>query len=287
MSQGARGADVLAVHELLRRVGFDIAGDMYGDDTVHAVSAFQRSALLPVTGALDPFTAQQLRQYQFDLGDRLLYRQDPPLVGHDVAELQASLAQLGFDPGTVDGLFGTETEHALRDFQLNCGLEPSGTVTRATLTELRRLRPSVPKVTVSEARESGLLQARIAGPLVAMGGYLATAMADTWSSYGLSLSAPDENELIETANSEHASLAVWIEISATPAVSYVAGPHSFSTTGLTLATQLATKLSCAVRGVDENFLRRTKMTALILSVTNDFDAMKVCAELSEALSFGN
>ena len=142
-------------------------------------------------------------------------------------------------------------------------------------------------MTVSEARESGLLQARIAGPLVAMGGYLATAMADTWSSYGLSLSAPDENELIETANSEHASLAVWIEISATPAVSYFAGPHSFSTTGLTLATQLATKLSCAVRGVDENFLRRTKMTALILSVTNDFDAMKVCAELSEALSFGN
>jgi len=268
-------------------VGFDIAGDLYSDATTHAVSTFQRAALLPVTGALDPLTAQKLRQYQFDLGDRLLYRQDPPLVGHDVAELQASLAQLGFDPGTVDGLFGNDTDHALRDFQLNCGLEPSGTLTRATLTELRRLRPSVPKVTVSEARESGLLQARIAGPLVAMGGYLVTTMVEAWSSYGLSVSSDEVDGLIEAANSEHASLAIWIESSSTPAVTYFAGPHSFSTAGLTLATQLATELSCALRGVDENFLRRTKMTALILSVTDDFDAMKVCVKLSEAFANSN
>jgi peptidoglycan hydrolase-like protein with peptidoglycan-binding domain len=268
-------------------VGFDITGDIYSDATVHAVSAFQRSTRLPVTGALDPLTAQQLGQYQYDLGDRLLYRQDPPLVGHDVAELQASLAQLGFDPGTVDGLFGNDTDHALRDFQLNCGLEASGTLTRATLTELRRLRPTVPKVTISEARESGLLQARIAGPLVAVGGYLATTMADAWSSYGPSLSATDENGLIEAANSDHASLAIWIENSSTPAVTYFAGPHSFSTTGLTLATQLATELSCALRGIDDTFLRRTKMTALILSVTDDFDAVKVCVKLSEALSISN
>jgi len=275
------------LHELLRRVGFDIAGDLYSDDTVRAVSAFQRSALIPITGALDPLTAQQLGQYQFDLGDRLLYRQNPPLVGHDVAELQASLAQLGFDPGTVDGLFADETDHALRDFQLNCGLEPSGTLTRATLTELRRLRPNVPKVTVSEARESGLLQARIAGPLVAMGGYLAASMVEAWSPYGLSLSANDDISLIDIANRENASLAIWIENSSTPAVSYFAGPHSFSSMGLALATQIATELACAVRGVDESFLRRTKMTALILSVTNDFDAVKLCAELSRALLYRN
>ena len=270
------------MHELLGRVGFQLDGDLYDDATAHAVSAFQRSQLLPVTGIYDPMTAQQLSQYQYELGDRLLFRQSPPLVGHDVAELQASLAQLGFDPGTVDGLFGEETENALRDFQLNCGLDASGTMARATLTELRRLRPTVPKVTVAQARESGLLQARIAGPLVAIGGFRARELSDCWASYGISLTEENVSALVDAANSQHASLAIWIEESPTPAVSYFAGPHSFSTTGQTIATHLASELGCTVRGIDENFLRRTKMTALILSVAHNFDAMKVCAKLSDA-----
>lgn len=47
-------------------------------------------------------------------------------AGDDVTALQQGLASLGFDPGTVDGIFGGQTAAALRAFQESKGLAADG-----------------------------------------------------------------------------------------------------------------------------------------------------------------
>lgn len=57
-------------------------------------------------------------------------------VGPDVVRLQQRLAQVGFDPGVQDGLFGARTEQAVASFQVSRGLPGDGVVgpnTRAAL----------------------------------------------------------------------------------------------------------------------------------------------------------
>lgn len=59
---------------------------------------------------------------------RKLWLQDPPLVGTDVVELQERLKELGFYRGVVDGIYDWEVERAVRDFQMDNGLNPDGIV---------------------------------------------------------------------------------------------------------------------------------------------------------------
>jgi membrane fusion protein, multidrug efflux system len=48
--------------------------------------------------------------------------------GLDVWQLERNLASLGFDPGEIDGTFGADTAEAVRDWQEDLGLEPTGVV---------------------------------------------------------------------------------------------------------------------------------------------------------------
>ena len=63
--------------------------------------------------------------------------------GDDVAEFQRRLADMGFDPGRIDGIYGPVTEHAARQFQRNTGLPPDGTCGPATFVALGRLNRTV------------------------------------------------------------------------------------------------------------------------------------------------
>ena len=58
------------------------------------------------------------------------------MAGDDVAALQQRLLDMGFDCGRVDGLFGVETEQALREFQRNIGIVADGTCGPTTLKAL-------------------------------------------------------------------------------------------------------------------------------------------------------
>ncbi|MBX2856978.1 MAG: lytic murein transglycosylase [Rhodobacteraceae bacterium] len=52
--------------------------------------------------------------------------EDLPLSKTESKELQQALSDLGFDVGEVDGLFGSKSRGALRDFQLSQSLVPDG-----------------------------------------------------------------------------------------------------------------------------------------------------------------
>lgn len=48
--------------------------------------------------------------------------------GADVAEIQALLRKIGYDPGVIDGIFGSRTQQAVIQFQRNNGLAPDGII---------------------------------------------------------------------------------------------------------------------------------------------------------------
>ncbi len=56
--------------------------------------------------------------------------------GSAVAELQQRLRAAGFDPGPIDGIFGTRTQSAVIAFQRSRGLVPDGIVGVMTWTAL-------------------------------------------------------------------------------------------------------------------------------------------------------
>lgn len=58
--------------------------------------------------------------------------------GSDVMEIQALLSKIGYNPGTIDGIFGRQTEQAVRQFQRSYGLTPDGIIGPNTYRFLER-----------------------------------------------------------------------------------------------------------------------------------------------------
>lgn len=56
--------------------------------------------------------------------------------GPDVTRLQERLTELGFNPGSSDGIYGSQTLRALSDFQRRAGLPVTGIVDAATWAAL-------------------------------------------------------------------------------------------------------------------------------------------------------
>jgi N-acetylmuramoyl-L-alanine amidase len=155
--RGDRGPVVLDLRAKLTRLGLlpDLdEPDLFDDAVDRAVRAFQQRRGLRVDGVVGPETYRALDEAHWRLGDRLLsYVVTHPFVGDDVATLQQRLFEMGFDPGRCDGIFGRQTETALREFQRNVGQAADGTVGPKTLKALERLRRTVTGGSPSERRE--------------------------------------------------------------------------------------------------------------------------------------
>lgn len=138
-----RGPRVRDVQERLLKLGYKLgptgADGNFGPLTWKAVKAFQQKNGLAPTGIVDENTYRLLVYRSYRLGERLLYLHYPYLEGNDVYELQKSLKSLGFNPGPLDGIFGSATEKALREFQLSTGIQPDGILGPITLKKLNDL----------------------------------------------------------------------------------------------------------------------------------------------------
>jgi len=157
---GYRGPVVRDLRERLSRAGSeDVDGtddaqpleplapvddELFDESLDHAVRSFQQQRGLLVDGIVGPWTFAALDAARWRLGDRLLQHTPGHLLrGDDVTALQERLLGLGFDPGRVDGLFGHDTETAVRAFQRGVGLLSDGQVGPDTLRAFADLRRSV------------------------------------------------------------------------------------------------------------------------------------------------
>ena len=266
------------LHQRLGALGLASADapEDFGPGTAAMVEAFQRSRGLPLTGRVDTTTWSRLEEAGWRLGQRLLFLASPYQRGDDVAELQTRLAQLGFNPGRIDGIFGPMLEGALIDFQRNCALETCGALTRATLVDLLRLSAVVAgRHLVTEARDHAGFNEGANGPVVLCGagellGFVARALAGVVDLRVLDVASPEA--CAAAANALDATLV--LSFQSVPALNgvhlhYWASYRSHSHQGDRVAGEIATALArtetlprVEVTGMALPILRETRMTTL-------------------------
>ena len=141
LRQGDVGPAVRDLHQRLAAAGLRDTGDpdCFDDHTEKALREFQASRRLVEDGICARQTWSALVDADYRLGDRMVYLRSPMTRGDDVTDLQQRLGSLGFDAGWLDGIFGPDTERAVRDFQHNQGLTADGVVGRETVAAFERL----------------------------------------------------------------------------------------------------------------------------------------------------
>lgn len=286
----ARGATGAAVRDLQSRLGAlglseppGEADGVFGPRTEQALRCFQAQRGLFDDGICDDGTWSALVEAGHRLGNRLLYLRQPMLRGDDVAQLQRSLGELGFDAGRVDGIFGPDTEAALKDFQRNAGLTVDGICGRDSTAALHRMHGRVEAaVPIAGVRERERLRGAprsLTGRRVVIGhpgglGALADAAGRALHDAGarvLILDHPDQSVLAQKANAFDADVVVTLEVRpAAPVaqVAYYATTGFESIGGRRLAELLAEELrrdasTAEVRGMRVPVLRETRMPAVV------------------------
>ena len=101
---------------------------VYGTETVDAIEALQQAHGLPVTGTVDKATAAAL---EADLGAK---GGAAAQAAHaSTAAVQQTLRLAGFWDGPIDGNWTPELSEALKSFQTELGVRPTGAVDAATV----------------------------------------------------------------------------------------------------------------------------------------------------------
>jgi len=156
----ATGPAVRDVQHRLQSLGYDLGQEgedgRFGNATATAVKAFRAAAGLPAGESVNQATWSALVDATFMLGDRVLYLRMPHFHVRDVRPVRTALAALGF-ARLLDGIFGHNSERAVRDFQTNVGMEGDGIVGSSTIRAIERLRPAW------QGKETSIVEGRVLG----------------------------------------------------------------------------------------------------------------------------
>lgn len=283
LRSGDAGTAVRDLQERLTRCGYIVTFDgVFGAETLSAVREFQTQRRLRLDGICGPETWGALIESSYALGDRLLYSRSPMLRGDDVIDLQGRLNALGFDAGREDGILGSETETALRQFQREYGLEPDGVCGPATITALVRVS-SLAGGSVASVRERETLRRHtrrlrerrvflvVEFGLAALGNGLARRLRTEGAIVVQDASGDDHDVLAAQANAFGADVCVAIGTGTEPGArcAYFANQTFRSEAGMFLAHGVTETLRAVLPRVDEptgrtyRLLRETRMTAVM------------------------
>jgi len=249
------------------------------------VRTFQEQRGLAVDGRVGRHTWSALVEGGFALGDRLVYVRRPNLRGDDVAELQRRLDALGFDVGRIDGIFGPDSDRALRDFQRSAGLIGDGICGPSTVAALDRVG-GLAAGAVATARERAALRlgpqqldgrrffvAAVPG-LAVLGEAVVRRLTLARTSALLDVSGDDEAALARAADGADAEVLVHLRFGADAGARVV----HFETTGFRsemghrLATVLARQLTevlgepVPTAGRAYPVLRESRATAVVVEL---------------------
>ncbi len=133
LQYGATGAEVKAAQYLLNEHGYNAGAvdGVFGTQTENAVKSFQTAKGLASDGVIGRQTWTAL----LSAGYRPFLQMGS--TGHDVRRLQRALTAALGRTVTVDGVFGTATDQAVRDYQSTRGLTVDGKVGAETWTALQ------------------------------------------------------------------------------------------------------------------------------------------------------
>jgi len=289
---GDRGDAVRDLRRRLAAAGIAIApGDAFDDACAAAVREFQQRRGLRTDGICGPETWNVLIESARGLGDRLLYLLAEMQRGDDVLELQRQLNALGFDAGREDGIFGPDTERALRQFQRNAAIPADGICGPTTLRALQRVGTlaagSVATVRERDhlrrdARETaGLRVFLVVEPaLTDLAAPVARGLRELSVTLALDTSGADASVLAREANRYRADLFVALMSARGTRVScaYFENQRFRSEGGYHLAVRLTDALRSVLKNVEEpggrtyRVLRETRMAAVMCELVGDDDA---------------
>ncbi len=149
LKKGSRGAAVQELQKKLTSLGYDTKGadGVFGANTEQAVRQFQAAHSLVADGVVGPATRKALEGTTGSTTPPTTPPSNPPSTGtalnssgilkkgsrgNAVQELQQKLTSLGYNTKGVDGIFGANTEQAVRQFQAAHNLAADGIVGPAT-----------------------------------------------------------------------------------------------------------------------------------------------------------
>jgi peptidoglycan hydrolase-like protein with peptidoglycan-binding domain len=113
-----------------------------GRRTQIAILAYQRMNQLDPTGTASPALVDHIQlARQFAAAADTTASLPEDASRDSIKSVQLRLAELGYHPGTVDGELGGQTVVAIRQFQHDRGLRPTGRLSEELIVELNRTVP--------------------------------------------------------------------------------------------------------------------------------------------------
>jgi N-acetylmuramoyl-L-alanine amidase len=302
LGEGDNGEVVRDLQRRLLAAGLETLIDgVFGSHTTAALTSFQSGRGLKVTGACDSATWAALVEAGFELGDRLLYLTHPMTRGDDVAQLQQRLGGLGFDAGRIDGIFGPDTEGALREFQRNSGLTVDGVSGPATLHHLNRLGNRIDRpAAVAGVRERERLRSAPRNlhqrkVVVAHGGgidAIAHALARSLGEAGAEvvvIQHRDPSEIARQANEFASELLIDLEVGDAPTWCAYYRSGDFESTGGRRLAEIMTPTLIGVglagapaRGMRLPTLRESRMPAVLVHIGPTSEAVTNASAITTA-----
>jgi peptidoglycan hydrolase-like protein with peptidoglycan-binding domain len=133
LKKGSTGQAVRELQLALNALGYNTGAvdGQFGAQTESAVKDFQQDRDIPADGIVGPIT--WLNIDEADQSEPILKKGSK---GNPVRRAQKRLTLGGWDTGGVDGVFGTNTEAAVKKFQGDRGLAVDGIVGPQTWAEI-------------------------------------------------------------------------------------------------------------------------------------------------------
>ena len=141
LEKGMKGEEVLTAQKRLAQLGYYL-GELNGefnDSMVYAVKLMQQKNEITVDGKIGYNTRMLMYSSSVipaDYPDYNIGTMSIGMTGENVKELQRQLRNTFYYSGTIDGIFGTAVQNAVKAFQASAGLSVDGKVGPRTFDAL-------------------------------------------------------------------------------------------------------------------------------------------------------